>query len=207
VSVTGRAATLPVSFFERPADVVARELLGTTVISNAAGGRAAGRIVEVEAYLGHVDPASHGYQYRRHAQNESLYAPPGTWYVYLSYGMHWCANLVCGGSGEASAVLLRALEPVEGLALMRRRRGDLADRQLCSGPGKLCQALAITRDLDGRAMRRSPVVVSGREPWPAPSVIVTPRIGITKAADWPLRFLIDGSPWVSRAVRRGAGEA
>jgi DNA-3-methyladenine glycosylase len=203
VRVTRRAATLPVSFFKRSAEVVARELLGTTVISTADGGRAAGRIVEAEAYLGHVDPASHGYRYRRHAQNESLYAPPGTWYVYLSYGMHWCANLVCGAPGEASAVLLRALEPVEGLALMRRRRGNVADRQLCSGPGKLCRALAITKDLDGVAMRQSGVVVVAREATLAPGVTVTPRIGITKAAEWPLRFLVDGSPWISRPPPAG----
>jgi DNA-3-methyladenine glycosylase len=198
VSVTRRAATLPVSFFERSAEVVARELLGTTVISTVDGRRTAGRIVEAEAYLGHVDPASHGYRHRRHARNESLYAPPGTWYVYLSYGMHWCANLVCGAPGHGSAVLLRALEPVQGLAAMRERRGVQADRQLCSGPGKLCQALGITRDQDGLPMRRSGarVVVSAGE---RPAVVVTPRIGITKAANWPLRFVIDGSPWVSRA--------
>jgi DNA-3-methyladenine glycosylase len=203
VSVTRRAATLPVSFFERSAEVVARELLGTTVISTVEGGRTAGRIVEAEAYLGHVDPASHGYRYRRHAQNQSLYAAPGTWYVYLSYGMHWCANLVCGVPGAASAVLLRALEPVEGLGLMRRRRGNVADRQLCSGPGKLCQALAITRDLDGVAMRRSDVTVRAHGATTAPGVTITPRIGITKAAEWPLRFVVDGSPWISRPVRAG----
>jgi DNA-3-methyladenine glycosylase len=208
VSVTRRAATLPVSFFQRPADVVARELLGATVVSHVDGGRTAARIVETEAYLGHVDPASHGYRHRRHAQNEALYGPAGSWYVYLSYGMHWCANLVCGVSGEASAVLLRALEPVEGLALMRRRRGGVGDRELCSGPGKLCQALAITRDLDGSAMRRSKVIVRPRQADWRPSVLVTPRIGITKAADWPLRFLIDGSPWTSRkADQRAAQEA
>jgi DNA-3-methyladenine glycosylase len=198
VRVTGRAATLPVSFFQRTADVVARELLGTTVVSTVDGARTAGRIVETEAYLGHVDPASHGFRHRRHAQNEALYGPAGTWYVYLSYGMHWCANLVCGVPGEASAVLLRALEPVDGLAVMRGRRGGVVDRELCAGPGKLCQALAITRDLDGAMMRRSHVRVRSREAGPAPSVSVTPRIGITKAADWPLRFLIEGSPWSSR---------
>jgi DNA-3-methyladenine glycosylase len=207
VSVIGRAATLPVSFFQRPADVVARELLGTTVVSSVDEGRTAGRIVETEAYLGHVDPASHGYRYRRHAQNEALYGPAGSWYVYLSYGMHWCANLVCGTPGEASAVLLRALEPVEGLALMRRRRGGVIDRELCSGPGKLCQALAITRDLDGSAMPRSTVTVRTKQPDWTPSVLVTPRIGITKAADWPLRFLVEGSPWTSRKADRGAGQA
>jgi DNA-3-methyladenine glycosylase len=198
VSVTRRAATLPVAFFERPADVVARELLGATVTSTFDGGRTAGRIVETEAYLGYVDPASHGYRHRRHAQNEALFGPAGTWYVYLSYGMHWCANLVCGIPGEASAVLLRALEPVDGLAIMRARRGGVADRQLCSGPGKLCQALGITRDQDGSAMRRSGVLVRSRGDGSATAILATPRIGITKAVDWPLRFVIDGSPWVSR---------
>jgi DNA-3-methyladenine glycosylase len=131
-----------------------------------------------------------------------LFGPPGTWYVYLSYGMHWCANLVCGATGQASAVLLRALEPVQGLAVMRERRGAVADRQLCSGPGKLCQALAITRDQDGLSMRRSgAVVLSAGEP--SAAVIATPRIGITKAMDWPLRFVVDGSPWVSRSAARG----
>jgi DNA-3-methyladenine glycosylase len=198
VSSTRRAATLPVSFFARPADVVARELLGTMLVSSAEGRPTAGRIVETEAYLGYDDPASHGYRHRRHAQNEALYGPPGTWYVYLSYGMHWCANLVCGPTGAAGAVLLRAVEPVRGLDVMRERRGGVADRQLCSGPGKLCQALGITRDVDGAPMRRSGVVVvGGAEP---PGILATPRIGITKAADWPLRFVVDGSPWVSRSV-------
>jgi len=202
VSTTRRAATLPVSFFLRPADVVARELLGTTVVSTVGGRRTAGRIVETEAYLGRDDPASHGYQDRRHAQNESLYAAPGTWYVYLSYGMHWCANLVCGPVGHASAVLLRALEPIDGLITMRRRRGAVPDRQLCSGPGRLCQALGITRTLDGTAMRRSSVTVQPAEA--APAVVASARIGITKAADWPLRFVIAGSPWISRPPRSGA---
>lgn len=199
---TRRAATLPVSFFARPADLVARELLGATVISTLDGARTAGRIVETEAYLGYDDPASHGFRHRRHAQNEALFGPPGTWYVYLSYGMHWCANLVCGRQGQASAVLLRALEPVEGLAVMRERRGGVVDRQLCSGPGKLCQALAISRDQDGQQIRGSGAVVRAPDQAPA-AVVATPRIGITKAVDWPLRFVIDGSPWVSRGPPRG----
>jgi DNA-3-methyladenine glycosylase len=203
VSATRRAATLPVSFFARPAEVVARELLGALVVSTVEGRRTAGRIVETEAYLGYDDPASHGYRHRRHAQNEALFGPPGTWYVYLSYGMHWCANLVCGEAGQASAVLLRALEPVAGLETMRERRGGVGDRQLCSGPGKLCQALAITRDQDGVPLRRSGVVVRPHEGLPPPAAIVTPRIGITKAADWPLRFVEAGSPWTSRGVSAG----
>ena len=199
MSSTRRAATLPVAFFDRPAEIVARELLGTLVVSTA-GSRTAGRIVETEAYLGRDDPASHGYRNRRHARNEALFGPPGTWYVYLSYGMHWCANLVCGAEGQASAVLLRALEPVKGLETMRERRGVTADRQLCSGPGKLCQALAITRDLDGTLMERSAVKVFGSEVAGPPPAVVTPRIGITKAADWPLRFVVESSPWTSRGA-------
>jgi DNA-3-methyladenine glycosylase len=203
VSSTRRAATLPVSFFARPAEVVARELLGALVVSSIDGRRTAGRIVETEAYLGYDDPASHGYRHRRHARNEALFGPAGTWYVYLSYGMHWCANLVCGEAGQASAVLLRALEPVTGLETMRERRGGVGDRQLCSGPGRLCQALAITRDQDGAPLRRSGVIVRPHEGPKPPVAIVTPRIGITKAADWPLRFVEAGSPWTSRGVPPG----
>jgi DNA-3-methyladenine glycosylase len=196
---TRRAALLPVSFFRRPTDVVARELIGRTLVSGSGRNRTVGRIVETEAYLGHRDPASHGFANRRHARNETLYSAAGTWYVYLSYGVHWCANLVCGKVGEAGAVLLRALEPVTGLELMRERRGGVADRQLCSGPGKLCQALAITRDIDGAPMRRSQVKVFQRSGARPPATVATPPIGITKAADWPLRFVIDGSPWTTRA--------
>jgi DNA-3-methyladenine glycosylase len=203
VSTTRRAATLPVSFFARPAEVVARELLGTRIVSTLGGRRTAGRIVETEAYLGYDDPASHGYRHRRHARNEALFGPPGTWYVYLSYGMHWCANLVCGARGQASAVLLRALEPVGGLEVMRERRGGVADRQLCSGPGKLCQALAITVDQDGEPMRRSGVIVQRLEMPDPPVALATARIGITKAADWPLRFVEAGSPWISRGTPAG----
>jgi DNA-3-methyladenine glycosylase len=204
MSPTRRAATLPVAFFARPADLVARELIGTEVVSTLDGQTATGRIVETEAYLGYDDPASHGYRHRRHAQNEALYGPAGTWYVYLSYGMHWCANLVCGAIGQASAVLLRALEPVAGLEVMRERRGGASDRLLCSGPGRLCQALGMTKDQDGQTMRRSGVTVrAAREPLSVP-VARAPRIGITKASDWPLRFALEGSPWLSRPLPRGA---
>jgi DNA-3-methyladenine glycosylase len=191
-----RAAPLPVEFFSQAPDIVARDLIGALVVSETGGERTAGRIVETEAYLGRDDPASHGYQLRRNARNESLYGPPGQWYVYLSYGIHWCANLVCWSHGIGSAVLLRALEPVEGLDIMRRRRGVTDDRLLCSGPGKLCQALGITRALDGRGMRASEVKVlrgDAREE----KIAATPRIGITKAAEWPLRFVVAGSRWAS----------
>jgi len=200
-----RAATLPVSFFDRPAEVVARELLGALVVSRIGGVRTSARIVETEAYLGYRDPASHGYLHRRNDRNAALFGPPGSWYVYLSYGIHWCANLVCEAEGTASAVLLRALEPVEGVETMRERRGRVDDRELCSGPGKLCQALAITRDLDGRMMPGADVVVRPSAVALPFDVLTTPRIGITKAADWPLRFVVHGNPHVSG--KRGSGAA
>src|SRR5919112_5925792 len=177
-----RAATLPVAFFRQPTELVARELLGMVIVSTAGGELTTARIVETEAYLGYDDPASHGYLHRRNARNQALFGPPGCWYVYLSYGMHWCANLVCQRTGLASAVLLRALEPIDGLEIMRRRRGMMPDRQLCSGPGKLCQALGIDRSLDGMPMSRAPVVVLGAEALEPAFISATPRIGITKAA-------------------------
>lgn len=195
-----RAAPLPVDFFARPAPVVAAELLGAIMVSTLGGIRTAGRIVETEAYLGPGDPASHASLYRRSARTAALFGPPGSWYVYQSYGIHWCANLVCDAPGRGHAVLLRALEPVEGLAVMRSRRGDaravrsVSDpRALCSGPGKLCQALAITREIDGMVMTASPVVVlAGAADADTAAVMrVTPRIGISKAVDWPLRFLLE----------------
>ncbi len=202
-----RAATLPVGFFDRPADVVARELLGALVVSHAGGVPTSARIVETEAYLGYRDPASHGYLHRRNERNAALFGPPGSWYVYLSYGIHWCANVVCEGEGTASAVLLRALEPVEGIATMRERRGRVDDRDLCSGPGKLCQALGITRQLDGLMMPGSEVVVLRSQVALPVEVAVTPRIGITKAANWPLRFLVDGNQHVSGRQNRTRARA
>jgi len=195
-----RAAMLPVGFFRKDVMTVARELLGAMLVTRFRGSNTAGRIVEVEAYLGAEDPASHAFRYRRHAQNQSLYLPPGTWYVYLSYGMHWCANLVSGPPGLGAAVLLRALEPVEGLSAMRRRRRVTSAEQLCAGPGRLCQALGITRPrLDGCVMTRSSAVIyRGERPSPA-EIVLTTRVGITRAADWPLRFMLRESRWVSKA--------
>jgi DNA-3-methyladenine glycosylase len=200
-----RAATLPVRFFKRQAEVVAADLLGMRVVSTIGGQLTEARIVETEAYLGFDDPASHGYLHRRNARNAALFGPPGLWYVYLSSGMHWCANLVCQRAGLASAVLLRALEPIDGLDVMRSRRGNVPDRELCSGPGKLCQALGITRELDGLRMSAAPVVVQREGRYSGHAVQSTPRIGITKAADWPLRFIIAGSPWTSR--KNGGGRS
>jgi DNA-3-methyladenine glycosylase len=198
-----RAATLPVAFFRRPAETVAADLLGMVMVSSVGGEITEGRIVETEAYLGYDDPASHGYLHRRNTRNAALFGPPGSWYVYLSYGMHWCANLVCQRAGLASAVLIRALEPVAGLEIMRCRRGDVSDRELCSGPGRLCQALAMNRDLDGAQMRRSLVIVRPPGRMEESRIAITPRIGITKAADWPLRFHLAGSLWTSRKEAGG----
>jgi DNA-3-methyladenine glycosylase len=177
-----------------------------TVVSLLGGARTSGRIVEAEAYLGARDPASHAYRNRRNGRNAALFGPPGSWYVYLSYGIHWCANLVCGTDGQGSAVLLRALQPLEGVEMMRRRRGSLVDRQLCSGPGKLCQALEITREVDGVGMVGSALTVADERDAAPPALEVTPRIGITQAADWPLRFLVADSPWVSRRLGRTGRE-
>lgn len=196
MSDTRRAALLPVSFFRRPAEVVARDLIGAVVVSTVRGVRTAGRIVEAEAYLGHRDPASHGYRNRRHAQNEGLYGPAGSWYVYRSYGVHWCANLVAGRGPNDGAVLLRALEPLEGIPAMRRRRNGVTDRLLAAGPGRLTQALGIRRDLD-RCPMRGAVVQVFQGVAEAPPV-ATPRIGITTAVEWPLRFVEAGTRWASR---------
>ncbi len=199
MTTTRRAATLPVAFFRHDVVTVARALLGARLETTFRGCRTVGRIVEVEAYLGVDDPASHAYRNRRHAQNGSLYLPPGTWYVYLSYGMHWCANLVAGPEGLGGAVLLRAIEPLAGEAAMARRRGLGTVALLGAGPGRLCQALGITRNrLDGRLMPDSEATVHSPARIPAADIIAAPRIGISKAADWPLRFLIRGSPHVSR---------
>jgi DNA-3-methyladenine glycosylase len=189
---------LPTGFFDRSADEVAPGLLGAIVVSTLGGRVTRGRIVETEAYLGERDPASHGFRLRRHRGNESLYGSPGDWYVYLSYGIHWCANLVCGPEGQAEAVLLRALEPVAGIAVMQKRRLGAETRLLCNGPGKLCQALGISRTLDGRAMAASPVKLELSGEAPSGPIGIGPRVGITKAADWPLRFTLAGSQWLSR---------
>jgi DNA-3-methyladenine glycosylase len=180
---------LPESFFARPADVVAQELLGARIGFRSGRTRLSGIISETEAYLGVDDPASHAYRGRRHNGNASLYGPPGTWYVYRSYGIHWCANLVCGKPAAGAAVLLRGLTPLEGLALMRRRRGR-PDPELTNGPGKLCQALGITVELDGQLMWRSNFFVTETKAESPGELVTTPRIGITKAVDWPLRYLL-----------------
>jgi len=193
-----RAAPLPVAFFQQDVIAVARGLLGASLVSRIEGVDTAGRIVEVEAYLGATDPASHAYQFRRHAQNAAIYGDPGTWYVYRSYGIHWCANLVTGPPGHGAAVLLRAVEPLTGTLHMRRRRGVETDRLLASGPGRLSVAFGITQAENGSPMQSSAVVVEPAEAVPDAQVLETPRVGISRAADLRLRFVIRRSPWLSR---------
>lgn len=149
------------------------------------------RIFETEAYLGFHDPASHGYRGRRHSGNLGLYSPPGHWYVYRSYGIHWCLNVVTGPPGSGGAVLLRGATVLEGEEVARERRGRSVEAaRLADGPGKLCQALAIDRAVDGVRIRGSTLTLERGEAAAPEGVLVTPRIGITKAADWPLRFLL-----------------
>ena len=179
----------PVSWFDESAERVARALLGQRLSSLAGGEETGGRIVETEAYLGLDDPASHAFRGRRYPGNAGIYGPPGSWYIYRSYGIHWCANLVVAPAGQGAAVLLRGILPDRGLSLIRRRRPGAPDRLLANGPGRLTQALGMTRALDGLMMGDSPVVVIEDEPVPDAAVVVTPRIGITRAAEWPLRFL------------------
>jgi DNA-3-methyladenine glycosylase len=187
-SITTR--TVGSDFFARSVHEVAPELIGVTLLVDGIGGR----IVEAEAY-DHEDPASHAYRGRTE-RNASMFGPPGHAYVYRSYGIHWCLNLVCEGEGVANAVLIRALEPKYGLDEMRKRRGVDAPRLLCSGPGKLCEALAVTREHDGLPLDRPPFELRPRE-GPV-DVVAGPRIGITRAADLPWRYLEGGSRFLSR---------
>jgi DNA-3-methyladenine glycosylase len=182
------------AFFARSVHQVAPELVGAQLYVDGVGGA----IVEVEAY-DHEDPAAHGYRGRTE-RNASMFGPPGRAYVYRSYGVHWCLNFVCGPEGEASAVLVRALEPLAGLDTMRERRGVERDRLLCSGPGRLCQALALTRAHDGLRLDKAPFEL--RERSRGPALAAGPRIGITKAAELPWRYGLAGSPFLSRPFPR-----
>ena len=180
-------------FFARSVHDVAPDLVGVTLLVDGVGGT----IVEVEAY-DHEDPAAHGYRGMT-ARNASMFGPPGHAYVYRSYGIHWCLNFVCEGEGVASAVLIRALEPVQGLDEMRRRRGLDDRRLLCAGPGRLCQALGVTREHDGLPLDEPPFELLPRRE--QPEIVTGPRIGITQAAERPWRYALAGSRFLSRAIR------
>lgn len=195
---------LPLSFYRRPAEQVARDLLGRYLVRDLEGERLVVRVVESEAYLGAPDRASHAWGGRRTPRNESLYLAGGHAYVYFIYGMHFCLNAVTGGPGIGSAVLLRAGEPLLGLDRMAANRrlarpprpGDLA-----GGPGRLCHALAVDRSLDGVRLDRAPLLITAGDPPSAHEIAAGPRIGVAyaaKAATWPLRFAIRRNPHVSR---------
>ena len=179
-------------FFARSVHEVAPDLIGALLLVDGVGGR----IVEVEAY-DQEDPASHGFRGRT-ARNAAMFGPPGHAYVYRSYGIHWCLNLVCDAEGRAEAALVRALEPTRGLEAMRARRGVDAERALCSGPGKLCQALAVTREHDGLPLDAPPFELHARET--EPPLATGPRIGITRAAERSWRYGLAGSQFLSRRL-------
>ena len=180
-------------FFARSVHEVAPDLIGVSLFVEGVGGL----VVEVEAY-DQEDPASHGYRGRT-ARNASMFGPPGHAYVYRSYGIHWCLNLVCAEEGVAEAVLIRALEPTQGIDTMQRRRGLSDFRTLCSGPGKLCQALAITREHDGLPLDRPPFEFRPRKS--IPEIATGPRIGIAQATELSWRYTLRGSKFLSRALR------
>lgn len=182
-------------FFARSVHKVAPDLIGTTVLVNGVGGI----IVEVEAYH-HTEPAAHSFNGPT-PRNMIMFGPPGFLYVYRSYGIHWCMNFVCEEEGSASAVLIRALEPTHGLAAMRRRR-DVDDvRALCSGPGKLCEAMAVSDKHNGRALDEPPIAIYARTN--RKDVVTGVRIGITKAADLPWRYGLKGSRFLSKPFPTG----
>lgn len=184
------AIMLPQSFFDRPVLDIAPALIGATLLFDGVGGR----IVEVEAY-DETDPASHSFRGPT-PRNAAMFGPAGHAYVYKIYGIHYCLNFVCR---PGSAILIRALEPTHGIERMSERRGGLVTRQLCSGPGKLAQALAIDQRHDGLPLDQQPFALLQAED--AHDVAVGPRIGITKGADTPWRFGLRGSPFLSKPMR------
>jgi DNA-3-methyladenine glycosylase len=180
-------------FFSRSVHEVAPDLIGATVLFDGVGGR----IVEVEAYH-HTDPAAHSFRGPT-PRNAVMFGPPGYTYVYRSYGIHWCLNLVCEPKGSASAVLIRAIEPTAGLSAMRRRRGLTDEQLLCAGPGRVCEALGITAANNGMALDVPPFELFARDG--ALEVVAGPRIGITKAGELPWRYGLKGSGFLSKPFR------
>jgi DNA-3-methyladenine glycosylase len=178
------------AFFSRSVHEVAPELIGATLLVNGVGGV----IVELEAYH-HTEPAAHSFRGPT-PRNMVMFGPPGFAYVYRSYGIHWCVNFVCEKEGSASAVLIRALQPTHGIPAMRRRRGLHDERSLCSGPGKLTEALAITNAHNGLPLDAPPISLFARSE--KPEIAVGVRIGITKAIELPWRYGLKGSKFLSK---------
>lgn len=196
-------APLDPAFFARPAEKVARALLGTRLLSTLGGERTIGRIVETEAYVGPHDPASHAAErIGRTRRNATMFGAPGLAYVYRIYGIHWCLNVVTDAESFPGAVLIRAIEPLEGIDIMRRRRwpdgSPQPDTRIGSGPGRLSIALGITGDMDGHPLDREPLLLCAGPRVPRRHIGAGPRIGITRAVDWPLRFTLSGSAHLSR---------
>ena len=187
----------PPGFFDRPADVVAKELLGCHLATVIGGRLTQGRIVETEAYMGPDDPASHSHGGRRTNRNSAMYLRYGTIYVYFIYGVHWCFNVVTGAKDHGAAVLVRAIEPTHGLDTMRSRRNQTSVEMLCAGPARLCQAMGIDGSHNGRRLDLAGISVLEADS-PSASIDVSPRVGISRAKDWPLRFTESGSKWLSR---------
>lgn len=186
---------LPRSFFARNTIEVARDLLGHLLVHATPRGRLAGRIVEVEAYRGPRDPASHAFH--RTKRSEIMWGPPGTAYVYFTYGNHYCVNVVTEPEGVAGAILLRAVEPLEGIDVMRAQRGVANDRALASGPGRLTKAMGIGPQHNGADLTQLPLYIARNRRRPVP-VATSPRVGIRVATRRPWRFFIPGNPFVSR---------
>lgn len=195
---TSRNSNLPREFYARDTVRVARDLLGCVLETRVGGAVTAGRIVEVEAYVGPHDPASHGANWRRTARTEPMYGAPGTAYVYRSYGVHWCFNVVTERDDYPAAVLVRALEPLRGMKVMSRRRSQDDLRLFCSGPGRLTQALGITGALNRARLDSARICIRQAALLSEEEVGSGPRVGISRAADWPLRFFVRGSRWLSR---------
>lgn len=190
IPATERRTNLDPEFFDRSVHEVARELIGCGLFFAGCGGT----IVETESYE-RDDPACHAFVGLTE-RTETLFGPPGRAYVYLSYGIHSLLNAVCEEEGEAAAVLIRAIEPTAGLDAMRSRRGR--DTELCSGPGKLTEALGIGLDSNGADLSRDPFLLTPRPQGPPPAIVAGPRVGITKAVERPWRFCLAGSPYVSK---------
>jgi DNA-3-methyladenine glycosylase len=190
------------SFYARPALAVARALLGRDLVRTLPDGEVLrARIVECEAYR-QDDPASHSFKGRTPTR-ETMFGPPGRLYVYVSYGMHYCMNVVTGRDGEGNAVLLRAAEPLEGLDRMSELRGLDAPRLLCAGPGRLCQALGVTRELDGTDLvEGTGLLIERGRPVRDADALVGPRVGLTVAMERPWRFTVRGSRYLSRGPVR-----
>jgi len=184
------------SFFNRSVHEVAPDLIGATLLVDGVGGR----MVEVEAYH-HTDPAAHSFRGIT-GRNAVMFGPPGYAYVYRSYGIHWCLNFVCESEGSAAAVLIRAIAPTAGLPTMRRRRGVADERLLCSGPGRLCEALRVTDRQYGLALDMPPFALFARAG--AVEIVAGPRIGITKAVELPWRYGEKGSRFLSKPFRSEA---